>query len=99
MKKRILHLFNIRTDEAGLVVNLFGLQFFQGAGVAIFNSVVLALFIKHFNVLGLPKVYIFSAILLWITGYSYSKIEHALSIKKLVPLIILLNQIGLIIKS
>ncbi|MES2620136.1 MAG: MFS transporter [Bacteroidota bacterium] len=89
MKNRLLHLFNIRQEEAGLVTNLFWLQFFQGAGVAIFNSVVLALFIKHFDVLGLPKVYLFSAILLWVFGYVYSKVEHALSIKKLVPLVIL----------
>ncbi len=99
MRNRILQLFNIRSDEAGLVTNLFWLQFFQGAGVAIFNSVVLALFIKHFDVLGLPKVYLFSALLLWIVGYAYSKIEHALSIKKLVPLIILFVSASILLFS
>lgn len=99
MKNRILQLFNIRSDESGLVINLFGLQFFQGAGVAIFNSVVLALFIKHFNVLGLPKVYLFSAVLLWVVGYGYSKVEHALSIKKLVPLIILFVSASILLFS
>lgn len=88
MKTRLLQLFNIRREESQLVTNLFWLQFFQGVGVAIFNSVVLALFIKHFDVLGLPKVYLFSALLLWAFGYAYTKVEHALSIKKLVPLII-----------
>ena len=88
MKNRLLHLFNIRTDEAWLVTNLFGLQFFQGVGVAIFNTVAFALFLEHFDVLELPKVYLFAALLLWIAGFAYSKIEHALSIKKLVPLVI-----------
>jgi len=89
MKNRLLQLFNIRTDEAVLVTNLFGLQFFQGVGVAIFNSVVLALFIKHFDALGLPKVYLFSAFLLLLTGFIYSKVEHSLNMKQLVPVIIL----------
>ena len=88
MKNRLLHLFNIRTDEAWLVTNLFWLQFFQGVGVAIFNTVAFALFLEHFDVLELPKVYLFAALLLWLAGFVYSKVEHALSIKKLVPLII-----------
>jgi len=88
MKTRLLHLFNIRTDEAWLVTNLFWLQFFQGVGVAIFNTVAFALFLERFDVLELPKVYLFAALLLWIAGFIYSKVEHALSIKKLVPLII-----------
>lgn len=88
MKNRLLHLFNIRTDEAWLVTNLFWLQFFQGVGVAIFNTVAFALFLEHFDVLELPKVYLFAALLLWIAGFAYSKVEHTLPIKKLVPLII-----------
>lgn len=88
MKNRLLQLFNIRTDEAWLVTNLFWLQFFQGVGVAIFNSVALALFIAHFEAVALPKVYIFSGLLLLVTGFVYSKVEHALPMKKLVPLII-----------
>lgn len=88
MKNRILQLLNIRTDEAWLVTNLFWLQFFQGVGVAIFNAVVLALFIEHFEALALPKVYLFAGALLLVVGFVYSKVEHALPMKKLVPLII-----------
>ncbi len=88
MKNRLLHLFNIHTDEAWLVTNLFWLQFFQGVGVAIFNSVALALFIEHFDALALPKVYLFAGILLLLVGFIYSKVEHALPMKKLVPLVI-----------
>src|SRR3954467_7679316 len=90
MKNRLLHLFNVRTDEAFLVTNLFWLQFFQGVGVAIFNTVAFALFLQRFDVLELPKVYLFAAVLLWISGFVYSKVEHALALKKLVPLVITL---------
>lgn len=83
MKNRILQLFNIRKSEAWLVSNLFWMQFFQGVGVAVFNTVAFAMFLEHFSVNELPKVYLFSALLLWLTGFLYSKFEHALSVKVL----------------
>src|SRR5581483_9832485 len=89
MKRRILHLFNIRADEAWLVSNLFWLQFFQGAGVAIFNTAAFAAFLQHFDVRELTKVYMFAAVLLWITGFLYSKVEHSQPVKRLVPLTII----------
>ncbi len=97
MKNRLLRLFNIRSDEAWLVTNLFWLQFFQGAGIAIFNSVALAMFIKNFDAIGLPKVYLFSALLLWIAGFVYNKVEHTLSVKKLVLLVILFVAISILL--
>jgi AAA family ATP:ADP antiporter len=84
MNKRLLQLFNIRTDEAWLVNNLFWLQFFQGVGIAIFNTIAFALFLQQFDIQQLPKVYIFSALLLWAAGYVYNKIEHIIPVKKLV---------------
>ncbi|MBK7147712.1 MAG: HEAT repeat domain-containing protein [Bacteroidetes bacterium] len=83
MKNHILQLFNIRKSEAWLVSNLFWMQFFQGVGVAVFNTVAFAMFLEHFSVNELPKVYLFSALLLWLTGFLYSKFEHALSVKVL----------------
>lgn len=56
--------------------------------MAIFNTAAFALFLQKFDVKALPTVYIFSAVLLWIAGYAYSKVEHAISIKTLVPLVI-----------
>lgn len=88
MRNRLLSLFNIRSNEAWLVTNLFWLQFFQGAGVAMFNTIAFAFFLEQFDVLELPKVYLFSAVLLWLTGWLYSKFEHAVHIKLLVPAII-----------
>lgn len=89
MKNRILQLLNIRSDEAWLVTNLFWLQFFQGFGIALFNIVTLTLFLEHFPLTGLPKAYMAAAVLLLITGFVYSKVEHAVSIKKLVPGVII----------
>ncbi len=88
MRNRLLSLFNIRSDESWLVTNLFLLQFFQGAGVAIFNTVAFALFLTHFEIHKLPEVYMFSALLLWVTGWIYSKFEHSMHIKRLVPAVI-----------
>lgn len=92
MRNRILRLFNIRSEESWLVINMFWLQFFQGAGVAIFNTVTSALFLSHFDELMLPKrlseVYVFSGLLLLVFGFIYSKLEHTLPVKKLVPLVI-----------
>ncbi len=84
MKQKLLHLLNIRPDEAWVVSNLFWLQFFQGMGVAIFNVSAFTLFLEHFEVVSLSNVYIFSGFLLFITGYIYTKFEHSLHIKKLV---------------
>ena len=89
MRNKILALLNIRSSEAWLVSNLFWLQFFQGVGVAIFNTVAFTFFLTKFEITELPKVYLFSAVLLWITGWVYSKVEHAVEIKKLVPGIII----------
>lgn len=97
MKTKLLKLLNIRTEEAWLVKNLFWLQFFQGFGVAIFNTVAFALFLQYFDVRELPSVYLFSAVLLLISGYAYGKIEHRLSIKQLVPAIIVFVALSILI--
>ncbi len=89
MRNKILALLNVRGSEAWLVTNLFWLQFFQGVGVAIFNTVAFTFFLQKFDVTELPKVYLFSAVLLWVFGWLYSKVEHAVEIKKLVPGIII----------
>ncbi len=91
MNQWLLKVFNIRSDEAWLVNNLFWLQFFQGVGVAIFNVIAFALFLGQFETTQLPWVYLFSACLLWLGSWVYNKIEHIIPIKKLVLGIILFN--------
>lgn len=99
MKNRILHLFNIRTDEAWLVTNLFWLQFFQGFAITIFWTVGLAMFLEKFQPADLPKAYLFSALLLWVAGFVYSKFEHAFSVKKLALGVILFIGISILLYS
>jgi ATP/ADP translocase len=71
-----LKTFNVRAEEVGVVKKLFFLQFFQGAGIAFFLTASLTLLLEKFHIEQIPYVFIFSAGLLWITGFIYSKLEH-----------------------
>lgn len=71
-----LKTFNVRKEEVGVVKKLFFLQFFQGAGIAFFLTASLTLLLEKFNIEQIPYVFIFSAVLLWICGFIYSKLEH-----------------------
>lgn len=71
-----LKTFNVRAEEVGVVKKLFFLQFFQGAGLAFFLTASLTLLLEKFNINQIPYVFIFSAGLLWISGFVYSKLEH-----------------------
>ena len=85
-----MQILNIRRDESWLVSQLFFLQFFQGAGIALFFTVANALFLERFEVHELPKVYIMAAILLLDVGFIYSKLEHILSIRTMIISVIIL---------
>jgi ATP/ADP translocase len=69
---------NIFPEERWIVKNLFLLQFFQGAGIAFFFTAAFASFLDKFPITQLPWVMIISAFLLWVVGYFYSKLEHAI---------------------
>ncbi len=90
LTENILHLLNIRKNEGWLVKHLFFLQFFQGAGVALFFTAANAIFLQRFPIEELPKVYLMAAVLLWFTGFLYSKLEHHLTVKTLIATVILL---------
>jgi ATP/ADP translocase len=90
----ILRLLNIRQEESWLVTQLFCLQFLQGAGVALFFTVSNALFLERFEVYELPKVYLTAAVLLWVAGFIYSKLEHILSVSKLMATVIILMTVS-----
>lgn len=85
MKKKSfwLRTFNVRPDEWWLVKKLFTLQFLQGAGIAFFFTSAYSLFLSKVGITELPYVFIYSAFLLWGTGYVYSVIEHKVSTAKL----------------
>ena len=77
-----LRLFNVYPNEWWIVKRLYLLQFFQGAGTAFFFTSVFAQFLQKFPVTELAWVLIYSSILLWIAGFVYTRLEHALSFKK-----------------
>lgn len=90
----ILKILNIRQDESWLVSQLFFLQFLQGVGVALFFTVSNALFLERFEVYELPKVYLTAAVLLWVAGFIYSKLEHILSVSTLMATVIILMTVS-----
>jgi len=79
----LLRVLNVRVNEWDLVKKLFLYEFFQGAGIAFFFTASFALFLDKFDVSELPKVFIYSAFLLWLVGYLYSKLEARMSITAL----------------
>lgn len=91
LRRTILNFILVRESESKLVKNLFIFEFFQGSGIALFFTAAISIFLHHLPTTDLPKVYILSAILLWITGYLYHKLEHALSIKNLITFVVVFN--------
>ena len=85
----ILRLFNVRSKEVWLVKSLFSFKFLQGISIEIFFATALIIFLKNYDVRNLPLIYIFSSLLLWVVGFAYTKVEHALSVKNLVLVSIL----------
>ncbi len=84
----LLKVLNIQPGESFLVSQLFFLQFFQGAGIALFYTAASALFLGHHEIHALPWVYLLAAAILLLTGYIYSRVEHALSVKKLMGVVL-----------
>jgi ATP:ADP antiporter, AAA family len=81
--QRIFWLLNIQPVEWPMVKRLFLLQFFQGAGIALFFTSALSQFLKRFPISELAYVFILSAFLLWITGYVCNRLEHRLAVRRL----------------
>ncbi len=82
-KKYWLKTLNVRPNEWWLVKKLFILQFLQGGGIAFFFTASFSLFLHEVGITKLPYVLIYSAFLLWVTGFIYSKIEHKYDTGKL----------------
>lgn len=76
----LLRILNVRPNEWKLVRRLFFFEFFQGAGIAFFFTAAFAMFLNRFHINELPYVMIYSAFLLWLAGYIYSKMEAKMRI-------------------
>ncbi len=83
-KKFWLRLLNVDQSEWWVVKNLMLLQFLQGAGIAFFFTASFAGFLERFPITELPWVMIAAAFMLWLTGFLYTKAEHAFSFPKLI---------------
>src|SRR5689334_2304402 len=77
-----LKILNVYAEEWWIVKRLYILQFLQGAGIAFFFTSAFAQFLDRFDITQLPWVMIWSAFLLWITGFLYAKLEHVLSFRQ-----------------
>ena len=77
-----LRLLNVYPNEWWIVKRLYLFQFFQGAGLAFFFTAVFALFLEKFPITELSVVLIASALLLWITGFIYTRLEHSVSFNR-----------------
>ena len=81
----------VRPSESKLVGRLFAFEFFQGSAIALFFTAAVSIFLKHRPTSDLPEVFILAAILLWAFGFLYSKLEHSLPLKKIIPVILVFN--------
>ena len=73
-----LRVLNVYPSEWRLVRQLYLFQFFQGAGIAFFFTSAFAQFLEKFPITELPWVMIYSAILLWVAGFLYTRLEHTI---------------------
>ena len=83
-----LRVLNVYPEEWGIVRRLYVFQFFQGAGIAFFFTGAFSRFLEKFPITKLPWVMIYSAVLLWITGFIYTRLEHSVKLAKFNVLII-----------
>jgi ATP:ADP antiporter, AAA family len=92
-----LRTFNVRPDEWGSVQKLFLMQFFQGAGIAFFFTSAFSQFLEKFPVTELPWVMVLSSALLWLTGFTYTRLEHRYSVAKLSVIVTLLMATSILV--
>ncbi len=87
----------IRESEKKLVGDLFIFEFFQGAAIALFFTAAITLFLQDLKASEIPKVFVLSAFILWGFSFIYNKLEHALSTKKLIILVLVFNTIAILL--
>ncbi len=91
MKSRIFTLLNIKPSEAGVVKQLFLVQFFLGVATSFLFTSALTLFLATYPIKELPKVSLLAAGLLLIANFVYAHLEAKLSAKKLLQVIVLFS--------
>ena len=97
IRKVLLNLLLIRESETKLVGKLFVFEFFQGSSIALYFTAAISIFLQHRPTSDLPKIFILSALLLWVTGYLYNKFERKLATGKLIARVICFNALIVIV--
>lgn len=77
-----LKVLNVYPHEWKVVKRLYLFQFFQGAGIAFFFTSAFAQFLEKFPITELPWVMIYSALLLWVAGFIYTRLEHTMKFRQ-----------------
>ncbi len=97
IRRSISQFLLIRESEGRLVSRLFIFEFFQGAAIALFFTTAISIFLQHLSAEELPKIFILSALLLWITGFLYNKLEHSIPAHKLIFCVLIFNGVCILL--
>jgi hypothetical protein len=97
VSRTVLNALNVRREEWWLVRKLFALQFFQHAGIAFFYTTASVRFLHSVPIQHLSYLYILAAVMLMLSGFGYSRLEHHLGISKSCTLITALMAISMIL--
>jgi ATP:ADP antiporter, AAA family len=81
----------IRKSEIRLVEKLFIFEFFQGAAIALYFTTAISIFLEQKPTSELPIVFILSALLLWLFGFIYSKLENKLPFRSVILTVLIFN--------
>ncbi|PWT98232.1 MAG: hypothetical protein C5B52_12505 [Bacteroidetes bacterium] len=72
-------------------------EFFQGIAIALYFTAAISIFLEHLPAKELPNVFILSALLLWVFGMLYNKLEERLLTRNLILGVILFNGIFIVL--
>jgi ATP:ADP antiporter, AAA family len=87
----------IRKSEIRLVEKLFIFEFFQGAAIALYFTTAISIFLEQKPTSELPFVFILSAILLWIFGFIYSKLESKVPFRTVILTVLFFNLAAIVL--
>ncbi|MFL5810172.1 MAG: hypothetical protein ACJ749_11665 [Flavisolibacter sp.] len=87
----------VRPSESKLVSRLFLFEFFQGSSIAIFFTTGISIFLEKRSTSELPRVFVLSALMLWLCGFIYNKLEHKLSVRSLILSVLVFNLSSIVI--
>src|SRR4051812_26642452 len=94
MLKKLLPLLNIKAGEAGLVKDLFLVQFALGIATAFLYTGSLTLFLSAYSIRELPKVFLLSALLILAFNRAYAWYEKKYAPGKLLQLVVLFSLVS-----